>query len=94
MRSIGLLLTLLRLYAAAAAPGAEDVEWATYVPGGALAEPTGIRATSTGGIISKRRVPSVNVDGTKGTHYGDPSEGCMKDEVSLDCRLVSDAVAC
>jgi len=87
MRSIGLLLTLLRLSAAAAA-GAEDVEWATYVPGGALAEPTDIRATSTGGI-TKRRVPSVNVDGTKGTHYGDPSEGCMKDEVSLDCRLVT-----
>jgi len=89
MRSIGLLLTLLRLSAAAAAaPGADDVEWATYVPAGALqAEPTdNISATSTGGI-AKRRVPSV-VDGTKGTHYGDPSEGCMKDEVSLQFAVV------
>ena len=24
-------------------------------------------------------------DGSKGTHYGDPAEGCRKDEVSLWC---------
>ncbi len=28
-----------------------------------------------------------DADGSKGTHYGDPADGCMKDEVSMRMRM-------
>lgn len=54
-------------------------------------QPTVVVTSSVGGLLVeavdgdepklKPKSKSNAADGSKGTHYGDPAEGCMKDEV-------------
>ena len=86
MKSIASLLLLAVLPASAAKVGDDDL--ATFVGVVDFRRPEPPVTSSVGGfdhegdsIDAGHKLQPSTADGSKGTHYGDPAEGCMKDEV-------------
>ena len=84
MRSIGSLAALLAVLSATAAAKVDDVATFVGVVDFRRPEPpvtsSGVGGFNHGGDIDAGHKANA-ADGSKGTHYGDPAEGCMKDEV-------------
>ena len=87
MKSIASLLLLLAVLSASAAEVDDDVV-ATFVGVVDFRRPEPpVTSSAVGGFnheedndAGHKPQPST-ADGSKGTHYGDPAEGCRKDEV-------------
>ena len=81
-----LLLLLLAVLSASAAKVGDD-DLATFVGVVDFRRPEPPVTSSVGGfdhegdIDAGHKPQPSTADGSKGTHYGDPAEGCMKDEV-------------
>ena len=87
MKSIAslLLLLLLAVLSATAAAKVDDDDLATFVGVVDFRRPEPPVTSSVGGFDHEGDIDAGHkanaADGSKGTHYGDPAEGCMKDEV-------------
>ena len=87
MKSIASLAALLAVLSASAAEVEDDL--ATFVGVVDFRRPEPPVTSSVGGFNHEGDIGSHKAnaaDGSKGTHYGDPAEGCMKDEVSAGKR--------
>ena len=77
MRSSIVFLLLALSASSTVAADHANAEMATLVD---IKTADGLAAADING--HKQKLQHNAADGSKGTHYGDPAEGCMKDEVS------------